>query len=252
MPLGLPAGATRVVDRLYADFLMPSRLGAYRALLELALQEGYDVRGVGDFALAPPETAGPKTLILRHDVDTDPGTAARMWAADRSLGVRTSYFFRLSTFDVVLIQQIADGGGEVSYHYEELTTVVKRRGARTRDEAAQWLPEARDEFAANLARLRRQTGLPMRVVASHGDFVNRRLDIANWEILADQGLRARLGSTWRPTTRRSSTASPKSSATRTRRIRASGGRSTRRLRSAPATRSSTPSCTRVTGAPRRS
>jgi hypothetical protein len=191
--LHLPAAVTPVAHRLYADFLMPSRLGAYRAFLELAIAQGYDIRPVGDFALAAPETAGPRTLILRHDIDTDAGTAGRMWAVDRDLGIRTSYFFRLSTLDLVLIQRIADGGAEVSYHYEELTTVMKHRRPRTRAEAEQCIPEARDLFAANLTRLRRQTGLPMRVVASHGDFVNRRLDIPNWAILADDGFRRELG-----------------------------------------------------------
>jgi hypothetical protein len=130
--------------------------------------------------------------VLRHDVDTDPRTAAAMWDIDRRLGVESSYFFRLSTIAPALMAGIARGGGEASYHYEELSSVAKRRGLRSRSDAICHLPEARDEFAENLGRLRTMTGLPMRVVAAHGDFVNRRLGIPNWVILADPEFRQRL------------------------------------------------------------
>ena len=88
---------------------------------------------------------------------------------------------------------IAAGGGEASYHYEELATVAKRRGLRTRADVDRSMPEARAEFAANLAKIRSTTGLPMPVVSSHGDFVNRRLGVANWAILADAAFRDQVG-----------------------------------------------------------
>ena len=89
--------------------------------------------------------------------------------------MESSYFFRLSTLAPALMAEIAAGGGEASYHYEELSWVAKRRRLRSRSDALRALPEARDRFAENLQTLRMKTGLPMRVVASHGDFVNRRL-----------------------------------------------------------------------------
>jgi acetyltransferase-like isoleucine patch superfamily enzyme len=107
--------------------------------------------------------------------------------------VGSSYFFRLSTVDVGLMREIAEAGSHASYHYEELATLAKRRHIRDPREAIARLPEARLEFGRNLERLRLATGLPMRIVASHGDFTNRKLGISNTEVLADEGFRREVG-----------------------------------------------------------
>jgi hypothetical protein len=91
-----------------------------------------------------------------------------------------------------LMVDIAAGGGEASYHYEELSAVAKRRGLRSHADVLAHVPEAQDDFARNLERLRATTGLPMRVVASHGDFAGRRLGFANWVILREPDFRESL------------------------------------------------------------
>lgn len=116
-----------------------------------------------------------------------------MFDVERSLGVSGSYYFRLSTLDVRLMQAIAADGGDASYHYEELATIAKRRGLRTRDEAFAHLAEGRNAFTLNLERVRAATGLPIRVVASHGDFANTALNTPNWVMLTDQAFRREVG-----------------------------------------------------------
>jgi hypothetical protein len=185
-----------VWNRVYADFLMPSRLAEYRGLLEAALAAGYHVESIEQFwRRIGAGTIDPNVryFILRHDVDTDPRTAADMWRIERSLGICGSYYFRLSTFDPRVMNAIAADGGEASYHYEELATVAKRHRLRSRDEVISNLPRARELFTHNLTRMRDVTGLPMRIVASHGDFVNRRLGIDNWEMLVDAAFRREVG-----------------------------------------------------------
>jgi hypothetical protein len=195
MGVTVPALFTRLADRVRSDFLMRSRLGLYRELLRSALDAGYRVHSVaGLWALIDGGRLGSegRHLVLRHDVDTDWRTAAAMWEIDRDLGVESSYFFRLTTMAPALLAQIAGSGSEASYHYEELATVAKRRGLRSGADATRHLPEARDLFATNLGRLRTATGLPMRVVAAHGDFINRRLGVPNQVILDDPDLRRTL------------------------------------------------------------
>jgi hypothetical protein len=179
-------------NRIYADFLMPSRLPTLRRTLETMLASGYKVVSIETWwkRLATNPTDRPaRTVILRHDIDTDPATGRRMWQIERSLGIDGSFFFRLSTLDVPLMQDIAGAGGHASYHYEELATIAKRRRLKSRSAVEEHLPEIRDEFRRNLGSLRRATGLPLDIVASHGDFANRRLGMPNWLILDDADLR---------------------------------------------------------------
>ena len=175
---------------------MGSRLDEYRHFLESALLAGYRITSVGGaWSIIREGRLDPahRHLVLRLDVDTDPRTAAAMWRIAHALGIDGSYFFRLSTFDPTAVAEISSGGSEVSYHYEELATVAKRRRIRKVADALAALPEARDLFAANLIRLREATGLPMRIVAAHGDFVNRRLGIPNSRLLEPARLRSELG-----------------------------------------------------------
>lgn len=185
-----------VWHRVYADFLMPSRLPTYRRLLETFLEAEYVVVSIEtywDLIKTGMLDPGKRTVILRHDIDTDPGTGRRMWEIEQDLGVGGSFFFRLSTVDEALMRAIAESGGHASYHYEELATVSKRHRIRTSADVDRYLGEARDEFRGNLAFLRRRTGLPLNIVASHGDFVNRRLGVPNWHLLTDTGFRRDVG-----------------------------------------------------------
>ncbi len=189
-----PLGTVR--DRFYSDFLMPSRLGTYRALLEAALAEGYTFVSIEEYwslLLAGEVDPARRYFILRHDIDTDTETADVMWRIERSLKISSSYFFRLSTIDLPLMTRIAEGGSWVSYHFEELATVAKRRHPVDSAAAMRLVPEAQDLFRTNLTRLREQSSLPMDVVTSHGDFVNRMLDLGNYEILNDPAIREEMG-----------------------------------------------------------
>jgi hypothetical protein len=186
----------QVWNRCYGDFLMPSRLPAYRALLETALGAGYTIVSVeGAWASIRAGRLDPagRTLVLRHDIDTGPATAGAMWRIEQELGVSSSYYFRLSTLDLDLMAEIAAAGSEASYHYEELATVAKRHRPRTAADAVHLVPEAQDLFRRNLERLRGRTGLAFRTVASHGDFVNRKLGLLNWTILQEPAFRAAVG-----------------------------------------------------------
>ena len=80
----------RLRNRVYADFLMRSRLDEYQRFLESALAAGYGITSVGGaWRLIAEGGLHPtsRQLVLRLDVDTDPRTAAAMWEVARSLGV---------------------------------------------------------------------------------------------------------------------------------------------------------------------
>ncbi|MGV7207285.1 hypothetical protein ACLB1G_05465 [Oxalobacteraceae bacterium A2-2] len=180
--------------RLYGDYLMPSRLPQYAALLRQAEAAGYRQLPVRDYLRAlDGGEAGRRYLVHRHDIDSDLRTTRKLFALEQRHGVRASYYFRLCTLDYGLMRAIEDYGGEASYHYEEIATCAKRWGLREAGAVRARLPEMRAEFEANFHRIEQALGRKLHTVASHGDFANRRLGVANHELLADPALRRRCG-----------------------------------------------------------
>jgi hypothetical protein len=181
-----------LLNRLYGDYLMPSRLGQYDALLRQANDAGYAQLSVRAFMDAP----SARALVHRHDIDSDLRTARKMFEIETKLGVKASYYFRLCTLDRGFMRAIDAYGSEASYHYEEAADFAKERGIRDAAELRRHFPALRLRFAANLARVEQLLGAKITTVASHGDFVNRRLRVINHELLQDSALRAACGIAW--------------------------------------------------------
>jgi hypothetical protein len=184
-----------VLNRVYSDYLMPSRLGEYDRLLARAREAGYAQVSVRSFfrALGQPGVAAGKVLVHRHDIDSDVRTARKMFALEVRHGVTASYYFRLTTLDFGFMREIEAAGSEASYHFEEVADFAKRNRIRCAEEVRRHFPAIRAEFARNFERIASGLGLPMTTVASHGDFANRRLKVINHELLRDRDLRARCG-----------------------------------------------------------
>ena len=177
--------------RLYADFFMPSRLPLLRCFLRKALDCGFEFCSIAQFVSYSRSAQGipDRVIALRHDVDTDVKTAGEFWRIEKDFGIQGSFFFRLATLDYRLMGEIHAGNSEASYHFEEIATYAKQMGVKTADILRGRMPEIRQMFAQNLQRLRRESGLPMTIVAAHGDFVNRRTGLSNELILADPAFR---------------------------------------------------------------
>lgn len=184
-----------VLNRLYSDYLMPSQLRAYENLLRAAQEANYrqiSVRMLQEIISAG-EIIHERTIIHRHDIDTDLRTTRKLFQIEKKYGIKSSFYFRLSTLDIDLMREIEEYGSEASYHYEELATYAKKNRIKDASVLRGHLPEIRLEFAANFSRIERQLGTKMKTVCGHGDFANRRLKLSNTEILADVQLRQRCG-----------------------------------------------------------
>lgn len=181
-----------ILNRIYADYLMPSRLGQFDALVQQAKAAGYIQQSVREFMQAPPQRR-LKTLVHRHDIDSDVRTAAKMFAIEARHGVKASYYFRLSTLDFGLMREIEAYGSEASYHFEEVADYAKRHHIKDAGKVRSRFPIIRAHFRQNLERIERQLARKLVTVASHGDFANRRLKVINNEILDDAAFRADCG-----------------------------------------------------------
>lgn len=180
-----------VLRRIYSDYGMPSRLARHERLLLAGHEAGFVQTSVREFfeIAKTGQLAGSKFIVHRHDIDTDLRTTRKMLAIEKRHGIKSSYYFRLSTLDFDLMQEIEEYGSEASYHYEELAAYAKKHKIKDPSLVRRRLPEIRELFRANFSWVEKGLGKKLRTVASHGDFANRRLKLNNAEILADQQLR---------------------------------------------------------------
>jgi len=94
-------------------------LTKYRKLCEVLLASGYTPTTVRDYLRGSTDN---NIVILRHDVDVSAKKALRMAEAENTLGVRSTYYFRMipKVFEPDVIRRISRMGHEVGYHYEVL------------------------------------------------------------------------------------------------------------------------------------
>ena len=172
--------------RLYGDYLMPSRLSEYEDLIVAIKDAGYNQTSVIN-AWSYIKSAGKlnATFVHRHDIDTDIATAKKIFDIERRHGVKSSFYFRLSTLHVNFMREIEEYGSEASYHYEELATYAKNNHIKSPDVLQARVGLIQENFLKNLQKIRQITGLPCKTVASHGDFANRKLGLVNHVILKD-------------------------------------------------------------------
>lgn len=173
-----------IYNRLYSDYLMPCRLPELRLIYEKAASKCYDFHSVISFYdILKNNSFDPrkKYFISRCDIDTDVETARMIFDLKQRLYVRSSFYFRLSTIDYNLMREIQQSGSEASYHFEEIATLIKLNRWKSRSEIDFDL--ARELFVSNYSQIKSESGLTMRSVCSHGDFVNRSLGVVNHELL---------------------------------------------------------------------
>jgi hypothetical protein len=173
--------------RIYSDFLLPNRLNVLENIFIMARETGYEFIREEDFCIQGSDTN--RKIILRHDIDTDLTTTRLIFDLEKKYSVKSSYFFRRTTIDIDLLQEIYAFGSTVGYHYEEIATFAKRNVLLDAESVYGKLPQIQDLFYDNLQYLRKITDLPLNVAASHGDFMNRNLGIPNRVLLSDLGFR---------------------------------------------------------------
>ena len=184
----------KIKNRIYANYFMPSRLEEYKSILKNVIESGYTIITVRDYYKGLlNNTLNGKYFINRHDIDTIPTSAKEMFEIEKSLGVKGTYYFRLSTIDIELMKEIRTYGSEASYHFEELAQYAKDNHIKSKDKVLEDIEKIREIFIKNFLELERKLGYKMETVCSHGDFVNRQLKCINYEITNSKELRQKLG-----------------------------------------------------------
>jgi hypothetical protein len=107
--------------------------------------------------------------VLRHDVDRLPGNALKMAQIENELGLRASYFFRITrhVWNPEIVKNIVALGHELSYHYENLSFCKGNSELAIKN------------FTENLAILRQY--YPTKTICMHGSPASKWDNRKLWE-----------------------------------------------------------------------
>jgi len=155
--------------------LLNNRLKAYRYYVNMALEHGYLVEPLETFYKHCTEEG--KHFVLRHDVDHPGKSTRKMFECEKVLGVKSTYYFRKSTVDKPLIDEMIAAGFEVGFHFETVADYIEENK----------ITDKRDiDFEGCKARLKRDIeqfeemiGHKINSICSHGAPANTRLCISN-------------------------------------------------------------------------
>lgn len=100
------------------------RLDDYREYIEYAQKHNYKVVSLEDF-YSNSERNQEKHFVLRHDVDWPGQSTRKMFELEKDLGVKSTYYFRFSTIDKPLIDEMIAAGFDVGLHFETIADYVK-------------------------------------------------------------------------------------------------------------------------------
>lgn len=178
-----------IKKRLYNDFFRPSKENEYELILKTAKECGYEFHTMLSFEDVNSEGVkeGGKYLILRRDIDTaDFKILRKMLSLEKKYGARATYYFRWNTMNVELMKDIAETGGEASYHFEEIATYCYKHHIKKKDKMLQHIEDIRDLFIEQYNKFKKRTGQPCLTIASHGDYMNTRFQYQNKELIDER------------------------------------------------------------------
>lgn len=164
-------------NRFYNDYLMPSRLTNYETLLKKFLKNDFKFICVKDYHKLFNDNF--KYCIIRHDIDSDVNIAKKMFEIEKKLNIYSTYYFRKSTLNKEFIKEINEYGSEVGYHYEEIASFCRKEKNINRFNVKNNIFLIKQSFIENIEQIEKEYNIKIYSIASHGDFINRKIDIAN-------------------------------------------------------------------------
>jgi len=160
------SGPARVRPRLSRTFSR-ARWAEYERFLRAARDNGYRIVSLEDWVEEGFPHEGDPILILRHDVDQHPRSALRMASIEKSLGLRSSWYFRWRTAHPAVVNSLKGDGFQVGLHYETMSRIALERGLHE-EPSPELIDECRGVLREELAAFEGLFG-PCRSAVPHGD-----------------------------------------------------------------------------------
>lgn len=173
-----------VGDDYISDVLKNNnRLDYYDLYIKLAKKKGYIVTDYCDYLTNYKDT-NQKVLILRHDIDVTDTATQQMFEIEKKNNVKATYYFRWSTFDKELIQEISKEGFEVGLHYETIATYCIQNENYNIDNED--IEKCREILKNEIKKFKEESGVNIQTISSHGNPVNKSIKMPNWVLFNDQ------------------------------------------------------------------
>lgn len=153
--------------------LKNNRLDMYKYYINSAINNGYELLPVVEFYERRNEPG--KHLVLRHDVDYKSISTRKMFEAEKKLGVRSTYYFRQSTYDEKLVREMEECGFEVGFHYETIADYIKENNPEAIEQTD--IEKCKERLKQEISDNKKKYNL--KSICSHGAPENTRLNISN-------------------------------------------------------------------------
>ncbi len=161
---------------IVGTILLNNRLKKYKYYIQYAREKGYQALSLESFYKLP-NRRSRKHFVLRHDVDHLGIWTRKMFETEKMLNVKSTYYFRFSTIDKELIQEMLDSGFDVGLHFETISDYARECNIKNKDEIDMELMKQR--LKEDIQRFEEIIGHEIFSCCSHGAPENRVLGISN-------------------------------------------------------------------------
>lgn len=166
---------------VFKTILLNNRLVAYENYIKLALDKGYNVCSMKEFYDNP---ADGKHFVLRHDVDYPDKSTRKMFKVEKKLGVHSTYYFRKSTMNLRLMQEMVAAGFEVGFHYETISDYAIEHSLESVSDAD--LERCKVLLKEDIMAFNQVLDSPIYSIVAHGAPKNVEIGISNNVLLKDR------------------------------------------------------------------
>lgn len=146
---------------------MDFTLDKYANIIMAAKKAGYNILSFDDWLNR--DGKGINVFLVRHDVDRRPERALAMAELEASMGIVSSYYFRIvpCSFKPDIIKRIAKLGHKIGFHYEDWYL-------------AKYEPQKAIElYKKHLAQLREIADI--KTIAMHGSPLSKESNLTIWD-----------------------------------------------------------------------
>jgi len=167
--------------KLFIRYLKNNRIEEYHKIIKTALENEYQVSSLRNY-VEEKYDKNKKLLILRHDVDHFSNGTRMMFEIEKKYNVKSSFYFRNSTFEPKLMKEIEEYGSEASLHFESIADFVKANDIKNKNELfaiKDWQERCLDILKCDIERFRKLLDIPCVTIASHGEYENTLVQTPN-------------------------------------------------------------------------